>query len=60
LGNLETVGEDLDILNNPNIQSLGKLKYVGRNLDLTNTPISRKYTEEQIRQMVDVKGKIMM
>jgi hypothetical protein len=29
-------------------------------LELKNTLISRKYTEEQIRQMVEVKGQILL
>jgi hypothetical protein len=29
-------------------------------LDLYDTPLSKKYTREQIRQMVDVGGKIYM
>jgi hypothetical protein len=29
-------------------------------LNLMNTPISKKYTEEEIRQMVNVKGDIFM
>jgi hypothetical protein len=33
---------------------------VGGYLYLENTPLSEKYTEEQIRQMVDVGGNIYM
>jgi hypothetical protein len=29
-------------------------------LDLRGTPLSKKYTEEQIRQMVDVGGDIIL
>jgi hypothetical protein len=29
-------------------------------LDLRGTPLSKKYTEEQIRQMVDVGGDIFL
>jgi hypothetical protein len=29
-------------------------------LYLENTPISKKYTREQIRQMINVKGKIFI
>jgi hypothetical protein len=36
------------------IVSLGNLTSVGGSLDLENTPLSKKYTEEEIRQMVDV------
>jgi hypothetical protein len=58
LGNLKHVGSTLD-LRNSKIESLGNLKYIGGNLDLRNTPLSKKYTEEQIRQIVNVKGKIL-
>jgi hypothetical protein len=33
---------------------------VGGYLYLENTPLSEKYSEEEIRQMVDVGGKIYM
>jgi hypothetical protein len=42
------------------IESLGDLTSVGGYLDLRETQISKKYTEEEIRQMIDVKGKIYM
>jgi hypothetical protein len=29
-------------------------------LDLENTPISKKYSKEQIKQMINVKGKIFI
>lgn len=57
LGNLISVGKDLSLYNS-NIQSLGKLKYVGRDLTLRGTLLSKKYSEEEIRSMVDVGGKI--
>jgi hypothetical protein len=59
LGNLESVGGDLDLENTP-IQSLGNLESVGGYLDLENTPISKKYSKEQIKQMINVKGKIFI
>ena len=59
LGNLTSVGGHLN-LEGVLIESLGNLTSVGGYLDLTGTPLSRKYTEEQIRQMVDVGGKIYM
>jgi hypothetical protein len=58
LGNLEYVGGDLDMYGTK-IEELGKLKQVGRTLDLRWTPMSKKYTEEQIRQMVYVGGDIL-
>jgi hypothetical protein len=59
LGNLESVGGDLDLENTP-IQSLGNLESVGGYLDLENTPISKMYSKEQIKQMINVKGKIFI
>jgi hypothetical protein len=59
LGNLESVDGSLNLLRTP-IQSLGNLKSVGGSLSLENTPISKKYTREQIRQMINVKGDIYM
>ena len=59
LGNLQSVVGNLD-LRNTQIESLGNLQHVGRYLDLRNTPISKKYTEEEIRQMVNVKGVIFI
>jgi hypothetical protein len=59
LGNLISVGGDL-YLNNTPIESLGNLTSVGGNFDLRRTPLSEKYTEGQIRQMVDVKGDIYL
>jgi hypothetical protein len=57
LGNLTYVGGDLN-LNRSNIVSLGNLKSVGGDLYLRGTPLSKKYTEEEIRKMVDVKENI--
>jgi hypothetical protein len=59
LGNLQSVGGSLFLRNTP-IKSLGNLKSVGHNLVLVDTPLSKKYTEEEIRQMVDVKGDIYL
>ena len=58
LENLQFVGKNLYLFNSK-IESFGNLKYVGGNLDLRNTPLSKKYTEEQIRQMINIKGKIL-
>jgi hypothetical protein len=57
LGNLEYVGNHLNI-SRTNIESLGNLEYVGGHLDIYKTPLSKKYTEEQIRRMVEVVGRI--
>jgi len=59
LGNLQKVGGYLDLYGTP-IQSLGNLKTVGGWLDLRGTPISKKYSEEEIRQMVKVKSDIYL
>lgn len=40
------------------IESLGNLTSVGGDLDLEGTPLSEKYTEKEIRQMVNVVGNI--
>ncbi len=57
LGNLNYVGSNLNI-SRTNIESLGNLEYVGGHLDIYKTPLSKKYTEEQIRRMVNVIGRI--
>ena len=59
LGNLTSVSGYLDLEGTP-IESLGNLQTVGGDLDLTQTPLSKMYTREQIREMVDVGGKIYM
>jgi hypothetical protein len=59
LGNLTSVGGNLN-LRETLIKSLGNLTSVGGSLDLSETLISKIYTEEQIRQMIDVRGKIYM
>jgi hypothetical protein len=53
LGNLTSVGGKLD-LRHTNIESLGNLTSVGIDLYLKNTPISDKYSEDEIRKMVDI------
>ena len=59
LGNLISVGGYLDLYNT-RIESLGNLKSVGGDLYLYDTPISRKYSEEEILQMVNVEGNIYL
>ena len=59
LGNLQYVGGYLDLIDTP-IESLGNLQSVGGNLYLNDTTISENYSEEEIRQMVNVGGKIYM
>ena len=58
LGNLTSVGR-LN-LTDTSIESLGKLTYVGGDLLLRNTPISKKYTRQQIIDMVEVGGGITL
>jgi hypothetical protein len=53
LGNLTSVGGNLDLYESK-IESLGNLTSVGGHLDLTDTPLSKKYTEEEIRESVKV------
>jgi len=55
LGNLHSVGGWLS-LEKSSIKSLGNLTSVGDTLDLRDTPLSEKYTEKEIRQMVNVGG----
>ena len=59
LGNLQSVGGYLD-LRGTQIKSLGNLQSVGGDLYLYETPISEKYSEEEIRQMVNVEGDIYL
>jgi len=59
LGNLTSVGGNLYLKGTP-IKSLGNLTSVGGDLYLWGTPLSNKYTEEEIRQMVDVGGEIYL
>jgi hypothetical protein len=59
LGNLQSVEGDLYLSYTP-IKSLGNLRSVGGFLDLQNTPLSKKYTKKDIRQMIDVGGKIYL
>ena len=59
LGDLQSVGGNLNLIKTP-IQSLGNLQSVGGGLNLNGTPISRKYSEEEIKQMFNVGGNIYM
>ena len=59
LGNLTSVGRYLNLDNTP-IKSLGNLTSVGGDLDLDGTLISKKYSEEEIRQMVNIGGNIYL
>jgi hypothetical protein len=47
-------------LRNSPIESLGNLQSVGGFFSLLGTPLSMMYTEEQIRQMVNVDDKIYL
>ena len=59
LGNLESVGGWLNLAGS-SIKSLGNLESVGGNLYLYKTPMSKKYTEEEIRSMVNVGGDVYL
>jgi hypothetical protein len=59
LGNLTSVGGSLNLYAT-SIKSLGNLTSVGGSLDLEGTPLSKKYTEDQIRQMVKVRGDVFL
>jgi hypothetical protein len=58
LENLTSVGTTLHLRECINLKSLGNLTSVGGNLYLEETPVSKKYSEKEIRQMVDVGGRI--
>jgi hypothetical protein len=57
LGNLQSVGGMLDLRETP-VKSFRNLKYVKFDL-VINDNISEKYTDEEIRSMVNVGGKII-
>jgi len=59
LGNLKSVGSYLSLYKT-NVTSLGNLEFVGESLFLKETPISKKYSEEEIRQMVNVVGGVIL
>ena len=59
LGNLTSVGGYLSLRETP-IKDLGNLTSVETSLDLIGTSISKKYTEEQIRDMVEVGGDVYL
>jgi hypothetical protein len=58
LENLERVDGNLNLYSCENLTSLGSLKYVGGDLYLRDAPITKKYSEEEIRKIVEVKGRI--
>ena len=58
LGNLTSVGDDLN-LRGSKIESLGNLTSVGGDLYL-NGPLSEKYSEKEIRSMVEVGGEVYL
>jgi hypothetical protein len=59
LGNLTSVGGSLDLYGSK-IESLGNLTSVGGNLGLKDTPLSEKYSEDEIRSMVEVGGNVYL
>ena len=59
LGELRSVGSNLDLSFCQNLQSLGELRSVGRDLDLRYAAIAETMTDEEIRNQIDVKGRII-
>jgi len=59
VGNLRSVGGNLNLFKTK-IESLGNLQSVGGSLVLEGTPMSKKYSEKEIRQMVQVGGVILI
>ena len=57
LGNLISVGSYLS-LRETNVESLGNLSSVGGSIFLKRTPISKKISEKEIRNMINVSGTI--
>ena len=54
---LKYVGGYLNLNNTP-IESLPMLKYVGYTLMLNKTPLSKKTTEEELRDKIKIKGNV--
>ena len=57
LGNLSSVGRTL-FINSSELESFGNLTSVGSNLYMRDTPVSEKYSEEQIRDIIYVGNNI--
>ena len=48
--------KDSLVLYGTNITELPNNLYVGRNLDIYNTSLAKKYTDDEIREMITSKG----
>ena len=59
LNELEHVGGSLT-MNDSKIKDFGNLQFVGNILDISHSPLAKKYTEEEIREMIHVGGRIYM
>lgn len=59
LNKLHTVGKDL-FAKRSKLSSLGDLEFIGGHFNIENTPLSRMYSESEIRRQVKVIGKIVM
>ena len=59
LGNLTSVGKTLFLTRCSNLTSLGNLTSVGGDLVLAKTPISKKYSRDEIRDMVGIGGHLI-
>ena len=59
LGNLKYIGGSLFLVTSK-IQSFGNLKKVKGNIILFASPDAKKFTEEEIRQQIDVGGNLIL
>ena len=59
LGNLTSVGGGLYLFRSKT-ESLGNLTSVEGDLDLSETPLSREYSEEKIRSIIEVGGQVYL
>lgn len=59
LGDLEYVGSFLDI-RHTKIESIGNLTYIGTDFYVAGTPLAKKYTKEEIRDRIKIKGELVM
>ena len=58
LGELRSVGSVLNLIRSYNLTSLGELRSVGGYLDLSFSAIAKTMTDEEIRNQIDIKGRI--
>jgi len=58
LSGLKYVGHSLLLDECSDLQSIGELKFIGGDLSIEGVELFNDYTEEQIRNMVEVTGEI--